>query len=62
MNENLYMFLLDYKGGTYIKQVRALPTEQACDIWLESLDYSLLKGFGIIAILNFALYGKSRES
>lgn len=61
-NKNLYTFLLDYKGGTYIKQIKALTVEEAFDIWLEFLDYSLIKGFGNRSYIKIcSLWKEQRE-
>lgn len=46
LEENLYTFIVDYKGGTYISQVNAINIESACEIWLKSLDYNGMTKFG----------------
>lgn len=46
LKENLYTFIIDYKGGTYISQVNAINVENACEIWLKNLDYSVMAKFG----------------
>ena len=46
----LYTFILDYRGGTYISQVRAPNYKMAPRVWAEKLDITAIakleKGFG----------------
>jgi hypothetical protein len=46
----LYTFILDYRGGTYISQVRAPNYKTAPRVWAEKLDLTAIgkleKGFG----------------
>jgi hypothetical protein len=46
----LYTFILDYRGGTYISQVRAPSYKTAPRVWAEKLDLTAIanleKGFG----------------
>jgi hypothetical protein len=43
---NLYTFIMDYLGGTYISQVKANNERAAMRKWLYNLDVSGIKGFG----------------
>ena len=38
----LFTFYLDYKGGTYISQVRARSYKFAPKVWAEQLDISVI--------------------
>ena len=57
----LYTFILDYRGGTYISQVRAPNYKMAPRVWAEKLDLTAIakleKGFGdkLATILNHKL-------
>ena len=46
----LYTFILDYRGGTYISQIRAPNYKAAPRVWAEKLDLTAIakleKGFG----------------
>jgi hypothetical protein len=46
----LYTFILEYRGGTYISQVRAPNYKTAPRVWAEKLDLTAIgkleKGFG----------------
>jgi len=42
---NLYTFIMDYKGGTYISQVEAVDEQEAMICWIENLDTTQVKGF-----------------
>jgi hypothetical protein len=44
---NLYTFVLDYRGGTYISQVRAETAQEACNTWAKNLNTSEIKHLGI---------------
>jgi hypothetical protein len=44
---NLYTFVLEYRGGTYISQVVAETAQKACNAWAKSLDASKIKHLGI---------------
>lgn len=45
-NKNLYTIILDYEGGTYIKQIEAKSETDSFSIWLDNLDYSFIAGLG----------------
>jgi hypothetical protein len=38
----LFTFFLEYKGGTYISQVRAQSYKSAPKVWAEKLDLSVI--------------------
>ncbi len=40
-----FTLIADYKGGTYISQVRANSPEEAVIIWAENLDTKSIAGF-----------------
>jgi hypothetical protein len=42
----LYTVILDYRGGTYISQVRADGPREALVTWANELDYSEIKYLG----------------
>jgi hypothetical protein len=42
---NLYTFIMDYKGGTYISQAEAANEQEAIIRWIEKLDTTQVKGF-----------------
>jgi hypothetical protein len=42
----LYTFLMDFKGGTYIRQIKASSPKFACVEWAKSLDTSKIVGLG----------------
>lgn len=46
IKKDLYTFIVDYRSGTYIKQVSAISEVEAVRIWLTNLDYSVITGFG----------------
>ena len=43
----LYTFIMDYIGGTYISQVEAGDKEQARDIWIRNLEVKEIESFTI---------------
>ncbi len=43
---NLYSFIMDFRGGTYISQVKADAPQQAMINWANSLDYKQIKYLG----------------
>ena len=43
----MYTFIMDYFGGTYISQVEAIDKEQARDIWINKLDVKEIESFMI---------------
>ena len=43
----IYTFIMDYLGGTYISQVEAINKEQARDIWIKELEVKEIKSFTI---------------
>jgi len=45
MRNQLYTFFLDYKGGTYVSQVKASSPVKALTAWAEALDYTKVDGF-----------------
>lgn len=46
VEQNLYTFIIDYRGGTYINQITAINIEAVCEIWLKNLDYHVMTKFG----------------
>ena len=47
MNKNnVYTFLLEYKGGTYLSQIKAESPQNALTKWSESLSVTEIKGLG----------------
>ena len=42
---NLYTFILDYLGGTYISQIESENKEQAMMKWIENLEIDQVDGF-----------------
>jgi hypothetical protein len=38
---------MDFKGGTYIRQIEAPSPKQACVKWAQSLETSNIEGLGI---------------
>jgi hypothetical protein len=44
MKNQLYTFFLDYKGGTYVSQVRASSPLKALTIWGEALNHTQVDG------------------
>jgi hypothetical protein len=42
----LFTCLMEYEGGLYFSQVRAVSVRAACMIWARKLDVSQVKGFG----------------
>ena len=44
MKNQLYTFFLDYKGGTYVSQVKAPSAIHALTAWAEALDYTKVDG------------------
>ena len=47
MRNDLFTFFLDYKGGTYVSQVRASSPVGALKAWTETLDHTKVKGLGL---------------
>ena len=43
---SLFTFILEYDGGTYIKQIESDSPENASIIWAKSLEISSIKGLG----------------
>ena len=42
----IYTVVLDYKGGTYISQVKARTYKEACLKWADQLDPKVIFGMG----------------
>jgi hypothetical protein len=42
----LYTIILDYRGGTYISQVRARSPRAAAKLWAHTLDVVSVKHLG----------------
>lgn len=42
---NLYTFIMDYKGGTYISQAEAVNEQEGMLSWIKNLDTTQIKGF-----------------
>lgn len=57
----LYTFLMDFKGGTYIRQIEAPSPRQACVKWAQSLDTSNIEGLGIKGRTSLAEQMKDEE-
>lgn len=45
----LYTFIMDYRGGTYLSQVRAVSPKSAIKRWAKQLDPKPIKWFGVKA-------------
>ena len=43
----LFTLLMDFKGGTYIRQVSASTPSSACMEWAKNLDTSEIYGLGV---------------
>lgn len=43
----LFTFIMEYLGGTYISQVQAIDKEQARDFWIRSLKVEEIEYFTI---------------
>ena len=43
---NVYTFVLDFRGGTYLSQVEAVDPFEAKAIWASNLDYKNIEGIG----------------
>lgn len=43
----IYTFVMDYLGGTYISQVEAVNKEQARKIWIKKLEVKEIESFTI---------------
>ncbi len=46
MRNQLYTFFLDYKGGTYVSQVKASSPRRALAAWAETLQEADINGLG----------------
>ena len=42
----LFTCIMDYEGGTYISQVKAVSVRAACMTWARKLDISQIEGLG----------------
>lgn len=42
----LFTIVLDYRGGTYLNQIRATTPAKACQKWARDLDASAVYGLG----------------
>ena len=42
----IYTLVLDYKGGTYISQIKARTHKEACLKWADQLDPKVIFGMG----------------
>ncbi len=42
----LYTFFLDYRGGTYLSQIRASSPSKAIKVWMKRLDPASIQGMG----------------
>ncbi len=42
----LYTFFLDYRGGTYLSQIRASSPSKATKVWTKKLDHAAIQGMG----------------
>lgn len=42
----LYTFIMEYRGGTYIRQLRAATPRAAARAWAKRLDHGVVYGFG----------------
>ena len=43
MTDNLFTFVLDFDGGTYISQFRGHDRSEACEKWVEGMDISAIR-------------------
>jgi hypothetical protein len=46
MRKYLYTLFLDYRGGTYISQIKASSPLKALTSWADALDYTQVQGIG----------------
>jgi hypothetical protein len=44
----IYTVVLDYKGGTYISQIKARTHKEACLKWADQLDPKVIFGMGSV--------------
>jgi hypothetical protein len=44
----LYTFIMEYLGGTYISQIEATSRENARDVWINTLKIEEIDGFTIL--------------
>jgi len=44
-SNNLYTFIMDYLGGTYISQIESDSKEQAMLLWINCLEVEQVEGF-----------------
>ena len=42
---NLYTFIMEYLGGSYISQYESINKEQAMILWIQNLEIDQIKGF-----------------
>jgi hypothetical protein len=47
MRNDLFTFFFDYKGGTYVSQVRASSPVEALKAWTKTLDHTKVNGLGL---------------
>jgi len=45
---DLYTFIMDFKGGTYVSQVKAKNKDDACIIWARALKIEDIEDFKIV--------------
>lgn len=45
--ESLYTFIMNFKGGTYISQVKGDDEKEACQVWAISLNIDDIEGFDV---------------
>nr|WP_299417086.1 hypothetical protein [uncultured Emticicia sp.] len=43
---NIYTFIMEFRGGTYINQVSANNIEESINVWSNQLDISQIAHFG----------------
>ena len=43
---NLYTFIMNYRGGTYISQHLAENINQVIELWVDNLNYENIEGIG----------------
>ena len=46
---DLYTIFLEFRGGTYIKQVRAIDLNEALDCWAQNIDVHSISNFGYVS-------------
>lgn len=50
MSKELFTFIMEWNGGTYVSQVEANHIEHAINEWLINLDLEMLSWKGIVKL------------